>query len=233
MSIFTDQDAAMAKAISIVMPDVTHGLCTFHLNQNALKHLGHLFKNDSDFGKELNTCIFGYADEQELEEGLDRMSVMEIPESYILRRWRLDAKACASKDSKVSMEEDDPKLAKAARYRNLCPKMVKLCARSCELKAAYEFVATGVADMCAKVDKMLLEVGDSIDEEIEQLEVIDPRFRGVNGLKKKAKVNKRKCKRLKPCLYSFYFFQVMGDETFLQDDEFFELISALQLSRQN
>ncbi|KAG5544816.1 hypothetical protein RHGRI_017311 [Rhododendron griersonianum] len=104
----TDQDPAMAKAISIVMPDVTHGLCTFHLNQNALKHLGHLFKDDSDFGKELNTCIFGYGDEQELEEGLDRMSVMEIPESYILRRWRLDAKACASKDSKVSVEEDDP-----------------------------------------------------------------------------------------------------------------------------
>ncbi|KAF7151126.1 hypothetical protein RHSIM_Rhsim02G0232300 [Rhododendron simsii] len=427
LSIFTDQDAAMAKAISIVMPDVTHGLCTFHLNQNALKHLGHLFKNDSDFGKELNTCIFGYEDEEELEEGwetlikkynlqdnmwmkktwdirkklvmekrdneidsifdsreklpkqklkkspmliqvaqfytpplfdlfhdeidlslsckvkqhhefegefkcviglhgknslesqcggnieflvsgrveldefgdnicrevhctcrkfenfgilcghaikgLDRMSVMEIPESYILRRWRLDAKACASNDNKVSVEEDDPKLAKAARYRNLCPKMVKLCARSCELEAAYEFVATGVEDMCAKVDKMLLEVGDSIDEGIEQLEVIDPRFRGVNGLKKKAGVNKRKGKRLKPWyekngkrkkvtatptgLYqdvpmpyvpemfniesnlssqtSFHpqTFEVTGNETFLQDDEFFELISAPQQSRQN
>ncbi|KAG5550667.1 hypothetical protein RHGRI_015573 [Rhododendron griersonianum] len=400
VSIFTDQDAAMAKAISIVMPDVTHGLCTFHLNQNALKHLGHLFKDDSDFGKELNTCIFGYEDEQELEEGwetlikkynlqdnmwmkktwdirkkwahvymnwsfttgmrstqlseslnakikkfvkfdhdivqffthfdrlvmekrdneidsifdsreklpkqklkkspmliqvaqfytpplfdlfhdevdlslscLDRMSVMEIPESYILHRWRLDAKACASKDSKVSVEEDDPKLAKAARYRNLCPKMVKLCARSCELKAAYEFVATGVEDMCAKVDKMLLEVGDSMDEGNEQLEVIDPRFRGVNGLKKKAGVNKRKGKRLKPWyekngkrkkvtatptgLYqdvpmpyvpemincesnlssqtSFHpqTFEVTGDEAFLQDDYFFELISAPQQSRRN
>ncbi|KAF7149864.1 hypothetical protein RHSIM_Rhsim02G0129500 [Rhododendron simsii] len=47
-------------------------------------------------------------------KGLDRMSVMEIPESYILCRWRLDAKACASKDNKVSVEEDDPKFAKAA-----------------------------------------------------------------------------------------------------------------------
>ncbi|KAI8543540.1 hypothetical protein RHMOL_Rhmol08G0226600 [Rhododendron molle] len=59
-SIFTDQDAAMAKAISNVMPDVCHGLCTFHLNQNALKHLGYLFHADSNFGKEFNTCIFGY-----------------------------------------------------------------------------------------------------------------------------------------------------------------------------
>ncbi|KAG5558047.1 hypothetical protein RHGRI_008076 [Rhododendron griersonianum] len=72
----------------------------------------------------------------------------------------IKAKACASKDSKVSVEEDNSKLAKAARYRNLCPEMIKLCAQSCELKAAYEFVATGVEDMCAKVDKMLLEVGD-------------------------------------------------------------------------
>ncbi|KAG5516366.1 hypothetical protein RHGRI_037175 [Rhododendron griersonianum] len=196
-------------------------------------------------------------------KGLDRMSVMEIPESYILHRWRLDAKACASKDSKVSVEEDDPKLAKAERYRNLCPKMVKLCARSCELKAAYEFVATGVEDMCAKVDKMLLEVGDSMDEGNEQLEVIDPRFRGVNGLKKKAGVNKRKGKRLKPWYEkngkrkkdvpmpyvpemincesnlssqtSFHpqTFEVTGDEAFLQDDYFVELISAPQQSRRN
>ncbi|XP_058208524.1 protein FAR1-RELATED SEQUENCE 5-like [Rhododendron vialii] len=66
-TIFTDQDAAMAKAISIVMPNISHGLCTFHLNQNALKHLGHLYKcDDSNFGNELNTCIFGYKDENEL-----------------------------------------------------------------------------------------------------------------------------------------------------------------------
>ncbi|XP_057478187.1 protein FAR1-RELATED SEQUENCE 5-like [Actinidia eriantha] len=72
-TIFTDQDAAMSKAISIVLFDVTHGLCTFHLNQNALKHLGHLFKGVSTFGKELNTCIFGYEDEQELVEAWDAL----------------------------------------------------------------------------------------------------------------------------------------------------------------
>ena len=72
-TIFTDQDAAMSKAISIVLFDVTHGLCTFHLNQNALKHLGHLFKGVSTFGRELNTCIFGYEDEQELVEAWDAL----------------------------------------------------------------------------------------------------------------------------------------------------------------
>ncbi|XP_058217233.1 protein FAR1-RELATED SEQUENCE 5-like [Rhododendron vialii] len=67
-TIFTDQDAAMAKAISNVMPDVSHGLCTFHLNQNALKHLGYLLHADSNFGKELNACIFGYEEINELEK---------------------------------------------------------------------------------------------------------------------------------------------------------------------
>ena len=63
----------MSKAILIVLFDVTHGLCTFHLNQNALKHLGHLFKGVSTFGRELNTCIFGYEDEKELVEAWDAL----------------------------------------------------------------------------------------------------------------------------------------------------------------
>lgn len=40
ISFFTNQDQAMAKVISKIMPEVFHGLCTFHLIQNVLKHLG-------------------------------------------------------------------------------------------------------------------------------------------------------------------------------------------------
>ncbi|XP_028076355.1 protein FAR1-RELATED SEQUENCE 5-like [Camellia sinensis] len=42
-TIFTDQDAAMAKAIPIVMPDTNHRLCTWHLMQNAVKHVSSVF----------------------------------------------------------------------------------------------------------------------------------------------------------------------------------------------
>ncbi|XP_028077126.1 protein FAR1-RELATED SEQUENCE 5-like [Camellia sinensis] len=42
-TIFTDQDAAMAKAIAIVMPDTNHRLCTWHLMQNAVKHVSSVF----------------------------------------------------------------------------------------------------------------------------------------------------------------------------------------------
>lgn len=39
-TIFTDEDAAMANALESVWPKVSHGLCTWHIRQNALKHLG-------------------------------------------------------------------------------------------------------------------------------------------------------------------------------------------------
>ncbi|GMP41800.1 hypothetical protein CsSME_00011773 [Camellia sinensis var. sinensis] len=42
-TIFTNQDAAMAKAIPIVMPNTNHRLCTWHLMQNAVKHVSCLF----------------------------------------------------------------------------------------------------------------------------------------------------------------------------------------------
>ncbi|KAK2641396.1 hypothetical protein Ddye_023159 [Dipteronia dyeriana] len=41
---FTDQDAAMANALSHVMPDTYHRLCTWHIMQNALKHIHGAFK---------------------------------------------------------------------------------------------------------------------------------------------------------------------------------------------
>jgi zinc finger SWIM domain-containing protein 3 len=36
-SLITDGDAAMAGAIDIVMPDADHRLCSWHIEQNALK----------------------------------------------------------------------------------------------------------------------------------------------------------------------------------------------------
>ncbi|XP_043700080.1 protein FAR1-RELATED SEQUENCE 5-like [Telopea speciosissima] len=38
-TIFTDQDAAMARAIGEVLPETRHGLCTWHTMQNGIKHL--------------------------------------------------------------------------------------------------------------------------------------------------------------------------------------------------
>lgn len=66
-TIFTDQDQAMAKALREVMPDTCHGLCTWHLMQNGIKHLGNLMKNDSYFLRDFKACMYKYVEEIEFE----------------------------------------------------------------------------------------------------------------------------------------------------------------------
>ncbi|XP_028121982.1 protein FAR1-RELATED SEQUENCE 5-like [Camellia sinensis] len=65
-TLFTDQDAAMAKAIPIVMPDTSHRLCTWHLMQNALRHGNYLFQDKGVKGV-LNRFMFDIEDENEWE----------------------------------------------------------------------------------------------------------------------------------------------------------------------
>jgi len=64
-TIFTNQDPAMAKAISLVMPDTYHRLCTWHLMQNALKHVGHLLRGENGFRSDLNACFKFWEEEEE------------------------------------------------------------------------------------------------------------------------------------------------------------------------
>ena len=51
-TILTDEDAAMAKAIRIVIPDTHHRLCVWHMNQNACKHLATAVKDYKKFNIE-------------------------------------------------------------------------------------------------------------------------------------------------------------------------------------
>ncbi|CAL5396469.1 unnamed protein product [Camellia sinensis] len=84
-TIFTDQDAAMAKAIPIVMPNTTHRLCTWHLMQNALRHANSIFKDkamkDKGMKSVLYTFMYDIEDEEEFmlkwEEMLDKYEVRD------------------------------------------------------------------------------------------------------------------------------------------------------------
>ncbi|XP_024627860.1 protein FAR1-RELATED SEQUENCE 5 [Medicago truncatula] len=64
-TMMTDQDVAMAKAISLVMPETFHGLCTWHIRQNALRHVNHLYQKSSRFGLDFEACIDLHEDEGE------------------------------------------------------------------------------------------------------------------------------------------------------------------------
>ncbi|KAG2609753.1 hypothetical protein PVAP13_4KG086466 [Panicum virgatum] len=91
-TIFTDQDAAMGKAILKVFTESYHGLCTFHIMQNVVKHLSSA--KDQDGGTEegeegegegegedeeshilsdFSACMYGYEDKVEFQEAFDIM----------------------------------------------------------------------------------------------------------------------------------------------------------------
>ncbi|XP_060183432.1 protein FAR1-RELATED SEQUENCE 5-like [Lycium barbarum] len=65
ITIFTDQDAAISKAISLVMPEVHHRLCVWHMEQNATKHLNQIYKRYASFRGDFRRCIYVYVDEDE------------------------------------------------------------------------------------------------------------------------------------------------------------------------
>jgi zinc finger SWIM domain-containing protein 3 len=57
-TIFTDQCAAMAKAIMMVFPSSSHRLCLWHIYQNTGKHLSHVIANNPDFLKDFKKCVY-------------------------------------------------------------------------------------------------------------------------------------------------------------------------------
>jgi zinc finger SWIM domain-containing protein 3 len=64
-TILTDQDATMSRAISVVMPDTFHGLCTWHIRQNVVRHVNHLFQKSSRFCFDFEACIDLHEEESE------------------------------------------------------------------------------------------------------------------------------------------------------------------------
>ncbi|XP_028801889.1 protein FAR1-RELATED SEQUENCE 5-like [Neltuma alba] len=67
-TVFTDQDQAMARALSEVLPNTRHCLCSWHLLQNGTKHLGNLMKDGSHFLTDFKRCMFDYVDVDKFEE---------------------------------------------------------------------------------------------------------------------------------------------------------------------
>ncbi|XP_028094045.1 protein FAR1-RELATED SEQUENCE 5-like [Camellia sinensis] len=81
-TIFTDQDPAMTKAISLVMPNTFHRICTWHMRRNAIKHLGSKYRgDDGGIGAELAKFIYNYEDEESFssawEDMLDKFDVRD------------------------------------------------------------------------------------------------------------------------------------------------------------
>jgi zinc finger SWIM domain-containing protein 3 len=63
----------MAKALGEVMPETWHGLCTWHIIQNGIKHMGNFIKDDYHFLWDFKSCMFEYDDSVEFENACEKM----------------------------------------------------------------------------------------------------------------------------------------------------------------
>ncbi|XP_042944838.1 protein FAR1-RELATED SEQUENCE 5-like [Carya illinoinensis] len=68
LTIITDDDKAMAKAIAEVLPNTTHRLCLWHILQKFPEHLAHVYNQFPDFSKEFRHCIHETITCDEFEE---------------------------------------------------------------------------------------------------------------------------------------------------------------------
>ncbi|SPT21134.1 unnamed protein product [Triticum aestivum] len=72
-TILTDEDAAMAKAISKVLPHSHHRLCVWHMNQNACKHLAGVVEEYKKFNADFQHCIYDIEEEEDFINEWNRM----------------------------------------------------------------------------------------------------------------------------------------------------------------
>ncbi|KAI8551231.1 hypothetical protein RHMOL_Rhmol06G0168700 [Rhododendron molle] len=75
VSIFTDQSRAIANVISAMFPDSHHGLCLWHIYQNAAKHLSQVFAGFKSFTSRFKACIYDGETIEEFEESWKKLLV--------------------------------------------------------------------------------------------------------------------------------------------------------------
>jgi zinc finger SWIM domain-containing protein 3 len=67
-TIFTDQDSAMMKAIEKVFIEAWHGLFSFHIMQNTVKHLPQRENEGSSLLFDFTSCMFEYEYKEKFEQ---------------------------------------------------------------------------------------------------------------------------------------------------------------------
>ncbi|KAI3853699.1 hypothetical protein MKW98_025216 [Papaver atlanticum] len=73
ISVFTNESAFISNAVSVVFPEAHHGLCLWHLFQNASKHLTEVFKVFKSFSVQFKACIYDPETVEEFEESWSKL----------------------------------------------------------------------------------------------------------------------------------------------------------------
>lgn len=64
-TILTDGDATMTEAIDSIFPETHHRMCVWHVYQNALRQLSHMFVGSGSFSNDLSSCFFDHEEEED------------------------------------------------------------------------------------------------------------------------------------------------------------------------
>nr|CAE04392.2 OSJNBb0006L01.4 [Oryza sativa Japonica Group] len=91
-TIYTDQDIAMGKAIEEVFPAAWHGLCTFHISQNAAKHLSQGNNGESSILSDLSACMYEYEDVTKFEYEFNIMREKVSKQTWLDSIYKLKEK---------------------------------------------------------------------------------------------------------------------------------------------
>ena len=92
---------------------------------------------------------FGILCRQDLKV-LDVLDIKLIPNRYIMKRWRRDAKDGSEKDCTRHNIKPDIQLEYADWYRDLCPKYIQLVNEACETKEGNNILSLAIADLKKK-----------------------------------------------------------------------------------
>ncbi|KAJ8465307.1 hypothetical protein OPV22_027859 [Ensete ventricosum] len=61
----TDPFMPIINAVAVVWPGTSHRHCVWHVYQNAVKHLNHVFQGSKTFLKDFSKCIYDYEEEED------------------------------------------------------------------------------------------------------------------------------------------------------------------------
>jgi hypothetical protein len=99
-TIFTDQDSAMGKAVEKVFIEAWHGLCSFHIMQNAVKHLPQPENEGSHLLSDFSACMFEYEDREKFEDAFNALRSKMHKQTWLDSIYKLKEKwaECYMKD---------------------------------------------------------------------------------------------------------------------------------------
>ena len=77
---------------------------------------------------------------------LDVLDIKLIPNRYIMKKWRRDAKDESRKNCTTHNNKPDTRLEYVDRYRDLCSKYIQLVNEACKTKESHNIISLAIAD---------------------------------------------------------------------------------------